>query len=193
MRRWTSETARRRVPASPITPRRDRCPCPTSRREFRRPCARGVRRSGATRTAGRPPRSCPGSAYGLAEVARRRRRAGAGSTRCWRPLFPELETGRIDSPLLALAAGRRRPCLRRRRGPAVWVKADHDLPVTGCIKARGGVYEVLVTAERLALAAGLAARGRILCPPGRARRSGRPSAPSPWRWAAPAISASASG
>src|SRR4051812_19037998 len=54
-------------------------------------------------------------------------------------LFDELATGRIDSPLRALSE----PLARRVTGGAdgaVWVKADHDLPVTGCIKARGGVY-----------------------------------------------------
>ncbi|GJE41789.1 D-serine dehydratase [Methylobacterium soli] len=69
-------------------------------------------------------------------------------------LFDELETGRIDSPLRALSE----PVARRVLGGAggtVWVKADHELPVTGCIKARGGVYEVLVYAEALAREAGL--------------------------------------
>ncbi|KQT79545.1 D-serine dehydratase [Methylobacterium sp. Leaf465] len=92
----------------------------------------------------------PGLAFGLAEV----RDAEARWRRCdplLKALFPELETGRIDSPLLPLAP-EVAAHLCGSEAPAVWVKADHDLPVTGCIKARGGVYEVLVTAERLALA-----------------------------------------
>ena len=99
----------------------------------------------------------PGLAFGLADVADAEAR--------WRRfdpllarLFPELETGRIDSSLLALqpdvaahVAGE--------MGAAIWVKADHALPVTGCIKARGGVYEVLVYAETLARRAGWLASG----------------------------------
>lgn len=90
----------------------------------------------------------PGLAFGLAEV-----RAAEARWRRFDPLlarlFPELETGRIDSPFLPLD-----PTLAAEvsglDAAHLWVKADHDLPVTGCIKARGGVYEVLVTAERLA-------------------------------------------
>ncbi len=73
-------------------------------------------------------------------------------------LFDGLDGGRIDSPLTALPPAVAESVLRGAPG-AVWVKADHDLPVTGCIKARGGVYEVLAYAERLAETAGLLRAG----------------------------------
>ena len=65
-------------------------------------------------------------------------------------LFPELRSsgGLIDSALLEPKESFARSVLGGQG--RLLVKADHDLPVTGCIKARGGVYEVLWYAERVA-------------------------------------------
>lgn len=71
-------------------------------------------------------------------------------------LFPELavDRGSIESPLLPVP--RLQSALRGAQNCGRWlVKADHALPVAGSIKARGGVYEVLVHAENLALREGL--------------------------------------
>ncbi|MFL6718039.1 MAG: D-serine ammonia-lyase [Burkholderiaceae bacterium] len=71
-------------------------------------------------------------------------------------LFPELQPsgGRIESGLLPV------PALQAALGVpaefgALWIKADHSLPVAGSIKARGGIHEVLEFAERLAMEHGL--------------------------------------
>jgi len=74
-------------------------------------------------------------------------------------LFPDTRNnaGRIESQIVSTPRLKRE--LSRRfavdiRGD-VWLKADHALPVAGSVKARGGVYEVLVLAERLAIREGL--------------------------------------
>jgi D-serine dehydratase len=70
-------------------------------------------------------------------------------------LFPDqVPEGVIESPLVPI------PTLAACFIPddhsdaiqRVFVKADHALPVAGSIKARGGIYEVLCLAERVALA-----------------------------------------
>ncbi|MCU1734691.1 MULTISPECIES: D-serine ammonia-lyase [unclassified Pseudomonas] len=67
--------------------------------------------------------------------------------------FPQTREagGLIESPLYPL------PALQKLLGAdqgQLWLKADNELPISGSIKARGGIYEVLAHAERLALAAG---------------------------------------
>lgn len=74
-------------------------------------------------------------------------------------LFPELQgsAGRIESDLLPAPAMQRALGLPASAG-ALWIKADHSLPVAGSIKARGGIHEVLEFAESLALEHGLVTR-----------------------------------
>ncbi|MFW7354794.1 MAG: D-serine ammonia-lyase [Brucella sp.] len=73
-------------------------------------------------------------------------------------LFPELESsnGEIASPLLNLtdeSAG---------EGSRILVKADHLLPLTGTIKARGGLFEVLSYAKDNATEYGMLQPGQSL-------------------------------
>jgi D-serine dehydratase len=78
-------------------------------------------------------------------------------------LFPELRAvgGVIASQLLpipGLADAWRDPGGNAAFAPeSLFLKGDHDLPVAGSVKARGGVHAVLCVAERLALARGLVA------------------------------------
>lgn len=70
-------------------------------------------------------------------------------------VFPDLAAagGRIDSALLE-ARREFAATVLGHEGPLL-IKADHDLPLTGSIKARGGVYEVLWYAEQVAAEIGM--------------------------------------
>ncbi|MBO1519004.1 D-serine ammonia-lyase [Oceanisphaera pacifica] len=76
--------------------------------------------------------------------------------------FPETVSsqGLLESPLQAIPAMQR--TLNRQYQQTLtgqlWIKLDNQLPISGSIKARGGIYEVLQHAEKLALKAGLLQR-----------------------------------
>ena len=73
--------------------------------------------------------------------------------------FPETAPagGLVESPLREI------PCMKSalevdcggKIAGSLWLKMDSHLPVSGSIKARGGVYEVLKTAEEIALREGI--------------------------------------
>ncbi len=90
--------------------------------------------------------------------------AADGLLRRWAPalekLFPELtvSTGLIESQLIELTDTDRVTGVKT-KGRS-FIKGDHALPVAGSIKARGGIYEVLVYAEELAAKHGLLSADR---------------------------------
>ncbi len=67
--------------------------------------------------------------------------------------FPETETynGKIESPLVHVPHLAHRLRAMHPFAGTLWLKDDARLPVSGSIKARGGIYEVLLFAEQIAL------------------------------------------
>lgn len=74
-------------------------------------------------------------------------------------VFPETEeqAGIIESPLTELT--HIQDSLKQQSSTEIngsfYLKEDNKLPISGSVKARGGIYEVLAFAEKLALEAGL--------------------------------------
>lgn len=77
--------------------------------------------------------------------------------------FPETREaqGYIESPLTEIAEMAAQLCANYNTDikGRLLLKQDSDLPIAGSVKARGGIYEVLVHAEKLALENGLLQEG----------------------------------
>ncbi|WP_019241568.1 MULTISPECIES: D-serine ammonia-lyase [Bacillus] len=74
-------------------------------------------------------------------------------------VFPEtaISKGIIESPLKMIPTMKQ--CMEEnyncKMEGSLWMKCDHELPISGSIKARGGIYEVLKHAEDLAIEHGI--------------------------------------
>ena len=106
-----------------------------------------------------------GAAEGLADVGLARADIEDAAARLKRfapylaAVFPDTRAtlGILESPLVAIPsmqADMERDCGHAVAG-RLWLKLDSELPISGSIKARGGIYEVLKHAEDLAVSAGL--------------------------------------
>ncbi|MEI7503622.1 MAG: hypothetical protein WCJ61_10100, partial [Paludibacter sp.] len=75
-------------------------------------------------------------------------------------LFPEINsfTGEICSEITHLQVMEKYMWDNFGLNGELWLKRDDTLPLAGSIKARGGVYEVLVFAEKLAIREGFLQR-----------------------------------
>ncbi|VXD04795.1 D-serine ammonia-lyase [Pseudomonas sp. 8Z] len=95
----------------------------------------------------------------IADAAQRLQRFAA----YFRTVFPQTAAsdGIIESPLrcIAQAAQTLAHWLDAQTPQHLWIKCDSELPISGSIKARGGFYEVLLHAERLAQEHGLLHEG----------------------------------
>ncbi|WP_114007713.1 D-serine ammonia-lyase [Cohaesibacter intestini] len=80
-------------------------------------------------------------------------------------LFPVLEQsgGQIQSELIEVESLRAPLCYEDPKFGRLFVKGDHNLPVAGSVKARGGLFEVLMTARRQALAEGFLSENDDIC------------------------------
>ena len=74
-------------------------------------------------------------------------------------VFPETQAqhGKIESEIVEIAHMQQALSSTEQvqLSGAFWLKKDSHLPISGSIKARGGIYEVLAHAEKLAIEAGL--------------------------------------